>query len=99
MAWSAAKNAIFFQRLQNLAAAAQNLREEGQRLRDVLALEASPSAVDDPAFIDTTTATKAAAKNLIGYCGDFALFNEAGAVSTFNRKDFLTPFTDTVPNG
>jgi hypothetical protein len=95
--WNSDKNLIFFQRLKAAAVAAQNLREEGQRLRDIIALEASPGNVDNAAFVDTTIATKADAKNLIGYLGEFALFNENGVLTQFNRRDYLTPFTDTTP--
>lgn len=65
MAWSAEKNAIFFQRAQNWAASLMNLLEERQRLIDQYNNEAAPGGSDDPAFIDfPAICTKAELVNL-----------------------------------
>lgn len=92
MAWNAADNLAFFQRLQNLAREEQNNREERARLLAIMTLLASPGGVDDATFVDTAIATKVQAKAYVGGFGEYENFYTNVAVGAFNRKDWLTPF-------
>ena len=88
MAWSEAKNRIFFERAQNWASAVVNLLEERDRLIDLYTNEAS----GDPAFVDTDIATTSELVALAGVMNavDAAINNSP--VTTADRIPLLTPF-------
>lgn len=88
MAWSSAKNQIFFQRCQNWAAAVVNLLEERDRLIDLYTNEAN----GDAAFVDTEIATTAEVVALAGVMNALDAMVNNGAVSQSNRIPLLTPF-------
>lgn len=88
MAWSVAKNDIFFRRCQNWAAALINLLEERDRLIDLYTNEAS----GDAAFVDTSIATTT---ELIAMSGVMNAIDDVvnnGVVAQQNRMPKLTPF-------
>lgn len=89
MAWSAAKNRILFQRLQNVSAAIVNILEERDRLLALYTNEAN----GDPAFVDTEIATVQEATQLVTKVLnplDALINNEV--VSQEERMQYLTPF-------
>ena len=88
MAWSAAKNDIFFQRCQNWAAAVVNLLEERDRLIDLYTNEAN----GDPTFVDTDIATTTEVVALAGVMNALDAMVNNGPVSQADRVPLLTPF-------
>jgi hypothetical protein len=97
MPYNAVKNLVFHQRIQNLAVAYQNLREEGERLRDMYLAEVAPGGVQNAAFVDTTIASKAEVISIIDYISDVRSFNGSVAVGAANRASWLLPLVDTNP--
>jgi hypothetical protein len=93
MAWSEQKNTIFFQRARDWAAAVANLDEERIRLANLYNNEARPGGVDDPAFVDTSIATKQELIDLAtNVMTPLNAFVNGGAVANVNRVPYLTPF-------
>lgn len=93
MAWSAQKNAVFFQRAQNWVAALRSLDEERIRLIELYNNEARPGGADDPAFVDyLAICTK---QELIDMATNvmvpFNSFLNGGAVANRNRIPDITP--------
>lgn len=92
MAYSAAKNAVFMERLKNAAVAFQNLREEGARLTDWWFQEIKVGGVNDEDFVDTDIATTAEAEMMMSFFADYKNFCENGVVASGWRNSHLVPF-------
>ena len=88
MAFSANKNQIFSERVRNYAVAMQNLREEGERLKDWYFQEVT----GNEHFINTDTATTAEIISMINYKTDFEKLNTNEAVTADSRRLNLIPF-------
>lgn len=97
MAYDANRNQHFARRLKNAAIAFQNLREEGDRIRDWYFQEICVSGEDNAAFVDTPEGTVAEMKNMISYLTDFEGFNENGIVASGYRNAHLIPFLSDQP--
>ncbi len=95
MAFSAAKNQILFERVRDFAKAAQNLREEAVRIKNIKDQEAQGHADHD----DTEIATVAELDTMISYLTDFLAFNDGSGAGAFAvaRWGWLVPFVDTTP--
>lgn len=93
MAFSAAKNAVFHERVKNYAVAMQNLREEGERLKDWYFQEISGNAD----FVDTPQSTTSEVVAMINYMTDFEKLNSSEAVSADARRISLIPFISNEP--
>ena len=93
MAYSANKNQLFHERVKNYAVAMQNLREEGDRLKDWYFQEVTGNA----AFINTDTATTTEIVAIINYATDFEKLNANEAVTADSRRLSLIPFLPNVP--
>lgn len=93
MAYSAAKNQLFHERVKNYASAMQNLREEGDRLKDWYFQEVTGHAD----FVNTDTATTTEIVAMINYMTDFEKLNANEAVTADARRLSLIPFLPNVP--
>jgi hypothetical protein len=93
MAYSAAKNIRFHERVKNYAVAMQNLREEGDRLKDWYFQEITGSEF----FVNTDVATTAEIGSMINYMTDFEKLNTSEAVAADARRISLIPFLATTP--
>ena len=93
MAFSPSKNQLFHERVKNYAVAMQNLREEGQRLKDWYFQEIS----GDADFVDTGQSTAAEVTTMINYMTDFEKLNMNEAVTADARRISLIPFLSDQP--
>jgi len=93
MAFSAAKNERFHERVKNYAVAMQNLREEGDRLKDWYFQEISGNQF----FVNTEIATTAEIGSMVNYMTDFEKLNSSEAVLADARRISLIPFLATTP--
>lgn len=97
MAYSVSKNALFFQRLKNVAVAARNFLDETERLCDWFDSEIAPAGVDSELLVDAPDlATVAEAKTLLGYVRALkaihdGLLPDANA-ALVSHDPILTPF-------
>lgn len=97
MPLSADENLLFFKRVQNVAVAFQNLREEAARLRAWFFAELKVGGVDAPNYADTSIATKAEAEAMIGYLEAFQNLNDNVQVAASGRSVNLIPFLTNSP--
>ena len=89
--WNKPKNTSFFDDLEDWAHSLNDVLEEGRRLRELHANEAS----GDADYVDTKIATVAEADALIGMMADLEKLIENQAVSTADRMEVLTAFLAT----
>jgi hypothetical protein len=93
MAYSASKNQLFHERVKNYAVAMQNLREEGDRLKDWYFQEITGNEF----FVNTDTATTAEIGSMVNYITDFEKLNTNEAVAADARRISLIPFLPNAP--
>ena len=93
MAFSPNKNAVFHERVKNYAVAMQNLREEGERLKDWYFQEITGSAD----FVSTPESTTAEVISMVNYMTDFEKLNANEAVTADARRISLIPFLSNAP--
>jgi len=93
MAFSPNKNQVFHSRVKNYAVAMQNLREEGDRLKNWYFQEITGNEF----FVNTDTATTAEIGSMINYMTDFEKLNSSEAVAADSRRISLIPFLANDP--
>ena len=93
MAFSANKNLLFHERVKNYAVAMQNLREEGERLKDWYFQEVTGNQF----FVNTDVATTAEVVAMMNYMTDFESLNTNVAVAADARRISLIPFLPDDP--
>jgi hypothetical protein len=93
MAFSASKNQLFHERVKNYAVAMQNLREEGERLKDWYFQEITGNQF----FVNTDTATTTEVVAMVNYIADFEKINSNEAVVADSRRLSLIPFLPNAP--
>ena len=91
MAYSAAKHAVFSDRMKNWMNSFQNLRDELARLDEIYTNETSSGS--DESFIDTSNATKQEHIDGIVMMRALVDFSEGNAVATSDRRSNISAFT------
>lgn len=93
MAWSAEKNAAFFDRMQRYAVALDDLFAESQRLENLWFAE---SVSGDPAFVDHGGNTTADITSMITMAQHYQLFIDNGVVPQADREPIITRVGNAV---
>lgn len=99
VAYSVAKNSIFFERMKNLCVAARGLAQEAQALKDVHAQEAKPGGIPHADYDDTEIATTAEFDTAVSFLTEYLTFYNGGGTlaNTARGLAWTLPFTDTTP--
>lgn len=95
MSYTPNDHAAFSKRVQNFMLRVQALREEAAVLDAIYRNEALSGASEN--WIDTEIALATEQVDAILWMQSFAAFNEAGAVETADRSQWITPFIQVAP--